>query len=42
MLTWAVAKGYIADIPLPKAEMKGGAKKSDERNAGEQQEDVAE
>jgi len=27
MLTWAVEKGYIADIPLPKAELKKGGKK---------------
>ncbi|MFC1474898.1 phage integrase SAM-like domain-containing protein [bacterium] len=28
MLTWAVEKSYIADIPLPKAELKGGKKKN--------------
>jgi len=28
MLTWAVEKGYIADIPLPKAELKGGKKQN--------------
>lgn len=28
MLTWAVEKGYIDDIPLPKAELKGGKKQN--------------
>jgi len=44
MLVWAQEKSYIADIPLPKAEMKAqnGAKKNNGTDAGEQQEDAAE
>ena len=29
MLVWAVEKGYIADIPLPKSEMKGNLARKD-------------
>jgi len=44
LLVWAQEKGYIADIPLPKAEMKtkNGAKKVNGADAGEQTEDAAE
>jgi len=34
MLTWAVEKGYIADIPLPKAELKKGGKKQNGNGNG--------
>jgi len=42
MLVWAQEKGYIADIPLPKAELKSGAKKGNGTDAGEEQENAAE
>jgi hypothetical protein len=44
MLVWAQEKGYITDIPLPKAEMtaKNGAKEGNGSDAGEKREDAAE
>ena len=32
MLTWAVEKKYISDVPLPKAELKGDKKKNGNGN----------
>lgn len=35
MLTWAVEKGYLADIPLPKAELKKGGKQRNGEDAAD-------
>ena len=44
MLVWANERGYLADIPLPKAEMKpkNGASKDNGHDAGERPEEAAE